>query len=283
MSIGKGILAVFGRTMLDQAKINLVAWREPFQRNPNGAPSPNGIGSAAGLVVILLVGAAGAAACMMTIDGWAATSASQLPGAIRLGFGDITDFGKSGWFLWPIGVLLLLLAWSPTPRLGRTGEHVVLALAVRLTFLFVAIGAPGLFVTIVKRLIGRARPFVGGSVDPFLYHFFGWSPAYASLPSGHATTSVAAAVAFGATWPRSRPYIWTFALVIVISRVIVDAHFPSDVIAGAAVGSVGALLVRNWFAARRLGLVLTPSGRVEAMPGPSLRRLKTVAVRLAGQ
>jgi undecaprenyl-diphosphatase len=53
------------------------------------------------------------------------------------------------------------------------------------------------------------------------------------------------------------------------------------VIAGAIVGSVGALMVRNWFAARRLGFAVRPDGSVYPMPGPSVRRIiKAVARRL---
>jgi hypothetical protein len=37
------------------------------------------------------------------------------------------------------------------------------------------------------------------------------------------------------------------------------------------------LLVRNWFAARRLGFAPTPAGGIGPLPGPSLRRIKTVA------
>ena len=54
---------------------------------------------------------------------------------------------------------------SPRCRtsLPRMSQLVLAAITVRVGFLFVAIGVPGLFVTIVKRMIGRARPLVGGS------------------------------------------------------------------------------------------------------------------------
>ena len=42
-----------------------------------------------------------------------------------------------------------------------------------------------------------------------------------------------------------------------------------------------AVMVRNWFAARRLGFSVAADGSVRAMPGPSFRRIiKAVARRL---
>ena len=51
---------------------------------------------------------------------------------------------------------------------------------------------------------------------------------------------------------RRVPLMWTYAVIIALSRVAVTAHFPSDVIAGAIFGVAGVLLVRAWFASRRL-------------------------------
>ncbi len=229
------------------------------------------------VVSILLIGGV-----MIVFDAWAITEARLLPAWLRNVFAEITDFGKSGWFLWPIGLLLLGIAALASPALPRFSQLVLATIVVRLGFLFLAIGVPGLFDTVLKRLIGRARPFVSGIADPYVYAPFAWSPAYASLPSGHATTAVAAAIAIGAIWPRARVVMWIYALVIAVSRVVITAHHPSDVIAGAILGAVGALLVRSWFASRRLGFAIGADGHVRALPGPSLRRIKKVAVRLAG-
>ena len=93
-----------------------------------------------------------------------------------------------------------------------------------------------------------------GNIDPFAFDPFNWSAAYASLPSGHATTAFSVLVAFGSLWPRARAVIWIYALVIVASRVVVTAHFPSDVLAGAVVGSVGALHGAALFRAAAAGV-----------------------------
>ncbi len=220
------------------------------------------------------------AATMVAFDAWAIGEAQRLPLWLTTVFEELTDFGKSGWFLVPTGVALLALAALASPALPRTSRLVLAALSVRIGFVFLAIGLPGLAVTIVKRLIGRARPLVGASDDPFYYLPFGWDVEFASLPSGHATTAFGAAIAIGALWPRLRPLMWTYAVLIAVSRVVLTAHHPSDVLAGAVFGIVGALLVRDWFAARRLGFVLGADGRAQALPGPSFARIKRVARQL---
>jgi undecaprenyl-diphosphatase len=189
----------------------------------------------------------------------------------------VTDFGLSGWILIPVGVPLVLMALLASPALDTMSRAVCAMVAARLGFVFVAVGLPGLVVTIVKRWIGRVRPSDAG---PFAYEPFSWRPDYASFPSGHTTTAFAALVAIGALYPRLRPMLWMYALAIGASRVMVSAHYPSDVIAGAAFGVLGALVVRDWFAVRRLGFRVGADGKVHAMAGPSLRRIKRVAARL---
>jgi undecaprenyl-diphosphatase len=227
---------------------------------------------AAGLATILLV-----AVAMVFADAPLAAASKQLPGWVHVAFAFMTDFGKSGWFLWPTGVALAAIAAVTSPALAPLSRLVLAAIAVRTGFLFAAIAVPSLFATIIKRLIGRARPFVGAEVDPFLYWPMVWRAAYASMPSGHATTAFAAAIAVGLLWPRLRSVMLIYALIIAVSRVVLDAHYLSDVIAGAFVGTIGALIVRDWFARRHLGFVVDAHGVTHALPGPSWTRIKRVA------
>jgi membrane-associated phospholipid phosphatase len=220
------------------------------------------------------------AATMLVLDAWAIAVVPTLPPWLVAGFDWVTDFGKSYWLLYPIGFALALLAALASPALSAMSRGVLATFAVRLGFLFSAIALPGLVFTVVKRLIGRARPLVGGSIDPFLYRPLSWNVEYASLPSGHAVNAFAAAAAIGALWPRTRPWMWTYAVIIAMSRVALTAHFPSDVLAGAIVAVAGVALLRVWFASRRLAFAPDDDGRICPMPGPSFARVKRVAQAL---
>jgi undecaprenyl-diphosphatase len=219
---------------------------------------------------------------MLLIDPWTTPLMRDLPGWVVLLFQVLTDFGRSGWFLIPSGIGLALIAAVASPALGRATHLMLISLAVRLGFVFLAVGLPSLFASIVKRLIGRARPLRVEGADLY-FAPFAWQVDYASLPSGHSTTAFAAAVALGALFPRARVALWIYAGVIAASRVVLTAHYPSDVIAGAVVGACGALLVRSAFAARRRGFALGADGTIRRFPGPSLQRIKAVARRLAGK
>ena len=197
-------------------------------------------------------------ASMFFVDTTAIDWARHLPRWVNQTADEITNLGRSGVFLYPLGFILLVLAAIITPTRSRTAQGVLAFLAVRFGFLFVAIGLPSLFATIIKRLIGRARPYVGDHDDPFVYLPFVWKPEYASMPSGHATTAAAAAIAIGAIWPRLRPVMWLYVLIIMLSRILIFVHHPSDVIAGRAGGrrrrAIGAPLVcgaRSGFSRRR--------------------------------
>ncbi len=228
------------------------------------------------IAIAVAVSLAALLLCMALIDGPVARAVTHAPRWAVWPFDQITDFGLSGWFLWPLGILFVALAALPEMA-SRVSQAVLAAVMVRIGFLFAAIAVPGLFVSIVKRMIGRARPLVTGEIDPFVFAPFIWRADYASLPSGHATTAFSVLVAFGTLWPRARTALLLYALAISASRIMVMAHYPSDVLAGAIVGTVGALMVRRYFALRTLAFSVVPGGEMHQLPGPSLRRIKAVA------
>jgi len=59
-----------------------------------------------------------------------------------------------------------------------------------------------------------------------------------SFPSAHATTSFAAAAAYSRALPAAAPLFYGAAAVFAVSRPYLGVHYPSDVLAGAAAGTV---------------------------------------------
>jgi len=188
----------------------------------------------------------------------------------------LTDFGKSEYVLESLAALLFAVAMI-TPRLRGTSRSLLLGFGTRLQLVFFAVLVPVLAGEVIKWVVGRGRPFVGGEANVFNFSHFAGTEAYASFPSGHAITSFALAFAVSAVWPRARPAMIVYAVLIAISRLVLLAHHPSDVVAGALIGVIGAMFVLYWFAARRLGFAIRHDGAIVPLPGPSLGHLKRVA------
>jgi len=178
----------------------------------------------------------------------------------------ITDFGKSNYVLMTLG-LGTCLVFVSSVFVQSTARTCMLALSGRFAFLFLAVLIPNVVGEILKGVIGRGRPFVGGAPDAFHYSHFAWTEAYASFPSGHAATAFALAFALASLAPKWRVTIWAYAVLIAITRLVLLAHHPSDVLAGALVGVLGAMAVRYWFAARHLIFTIEPDGAIRATRG----------------
>jgi membrane-associated phospholipid phosphatase len=89
----------------------------------------------------------------------------------------------------------------------------------------------------VKVAVGRRRPLI--EEHPPLAR----APTKLSFPSAHATSSLAAATAMGRVAPAGRPALYGLAAAICVSRPYLGMHYPSDVLAGAALGTVLGRLV----------------------------------------
>ncbi len=226
-----------------------------------------GLSAVIGIAIIVL---------MYALDAW---EIGQMPtrGAPGLWWMRIlTDFGKDEYVLGALGVLLIAVAIISAATRGIQ-RSLLLGLGTRLQFLFFAVAVSALIGELIKWAVGRGRPFVGGDANVFNFSHFDGTPAYSSFPSGHAICAFALAFAVSAVWPKARPAMIVYALIIGVTRLVLLAHHPSDVVAGALVGVIGAMFVRYWFAARRLGFAIHRDGTIVPLAGPSSGRLKRVA------
>ena len=135
----------------------------------------------------------------------------------------ITSLGETG-IIWIVLGLILLI-----PKKTRKGGF----------FLLCGIVATGVVNNLLlKNIINRARPFTHSqSLADFITDLGLELPDSPSFPSGHTFSSFCSATIL--TFAFGKKGAWSFipASLISLSRVFLCVHFPTDVLAGAVIGS----------------------------------------------
>jgi len=143
------------------------------------------------------------------------------------------------YFTLAVCAAMLAVEWSAGFRYG--GRFIKNAMIVLLAGMLSGINAP------LKLMFGRIRPYHG--VPPFELHPFKFALVNAeasfSFPSGDASLAFAMAMSLSLTMPRLRPLWWALGVIVAIERVAENAHYPSDVVAGAALGVAVALIAQK--------------------------------------
>jgi undecaprenyl-diphosphatase len=137
----------------------------------------------------------------------------------------VTGYERLGELLFVLALLLLLLV------LRRAAVAAAVSVAAAL-----AAGA------VIARLVDRPRPFVthAGQV-----HLFARHAADAGFPSDHATAAFAIAAAVFAYERRAGSVLLGLAALLALGRVAIGVHYPTDVAAGALLGTLVAALLTH--------------------------------------
>ena len=141
----------------------------------------------------------------------------------------ITRLGDAG-FIW-VTLILVLVCIPKTRKVG-----LILTFALALEVLMTNI--------ILKPIVARPRPYADNEgIVSFLKSIGLTAPSDASFPSGHAGSSFAVAVALiMLVGIKGLPAI-LLASLIAFSRVFLCVHYLTDVLAGALIGSLVAIIV----------------------------------------
>jgi undecaprenyl-diphosphatase len=151
----------------------------------------------------------------------------------------ITDMGDAKY----MGLVMLLL-WVAGFALGKKdpGNPAFASLRAKAVAVVAAVIGTGIVAMILKVIVGRARPYTGEiGFSPFTF-----GSAHASWPSGHTTSAFAFAIAVGMAFPKLRWPMLALAALVGFSRMVLDKHYLGDVIMGATIGTLGAVIIYNW-------------------------------------
>ena len=89
----------------------------------------------------------------------------------------------------------------------------------------------------IKLVFRRPRPQLEG-LPPL-----GGAPSSLSFPSAHATASFASATVVTRIAPDLAPAVFGLATLMALTRPYLGMHYPSDVLAGAALGAAFGLVI----------------------------------------
>ncbi len=142
-------------------------------------------------------------------------------------FNTLEKFGNGGY------EAAFLLAYGGAGRLA--GDGYMQGTAVLAAESFLAANAAG---TLLKYAVGRSRPYTGDGKRRFVP--FGFKSSGTSFPSGHTMSAFSVASVFAARADSNWVKVLSYALAsgVAAQRIYADKHWASDVLAGAAIGTL---------------------------------------------
>jgi membrane-associated phospholipid phosphatase len=123
----------------------------------------------------------------------------------------------------------------------------------RIIFILVSLSISGLLNLLIKWLAGRYRPNMLEK-GYFGFNYFSVGYDLNSFPSGHTVTAFSLAAAISILFPRAGIVAFIIAISIGMTRIIITSHYLSDVIAGAGIGILSAMILKYYFDQRKIEL-----------------------------
>lgn len=141
----------------------------------------------------------------------------------------LLDVASHGTTLLVLSLLLYISGIFLSGKIRDTGRDLIIGYMVS-----------GIVVQVLKHVFGRARPRI---THEFWFIGPSFRDGYDAFPSGHTTVFFSLAYVLSRHFPKYQVVIYLVAAGASAKRVLCLSHFPSDVIAGAMLGTfVGMML-----------------------------------------
>lgn len=223
-----------------------------LRRRPAAAGDVLAPGNRLAWAVTGFVSLTGLAIVSAFLDERIAAAAITLPPGLIAFAAWMSVLGRSGYMFVAAGLVLLVALVPPRPGFDRwIAARTVLR--ERALYGIAVLAASGALAQVIKYAVGRARPRLLPGFGAYRFHPLSMDINYASFPSGHAATVFAMATALGLMLPRCRLPLFLLAGVIAVSRIMVEAHYLSDVVAGAALGVASAQVLARTLSGWSIG------------------------------
>ncbi|MDC2979171.1 phosphatase PAP2 family protein [Pelagibacteraceae bacterium] len=158
-------------------------------------------------------------------------------------FEDITRLGSSSWYF-AISVIGFGVVYL-NKRLGFIKIEKQKKISNFFISSFFYILVVGIVTQILKHIVGRPRPNHTNFEEPFDFSFFTFDSSFHSFPSGHSSTIFIVCFILAATFPKLKYFFYFLASVIALSRVVVGAHFFTDIVAGAMLALISFKIINT--------------------------------------
>ena len=156
-------------------------------------------------------------------------------------FETLTHFGDSLYFFVPT-----IIIWAVI-KIIQNKNKILLTISDISIFIFFNILFSGIIVQIFKHIVGRPRPprfHLYNQTSPELFNF---ESSWHSFPSGHTATIFAFIFCLIILFPKIKNILIIIAMIIASTRVIVGAHYVSDIFGGILVAYISTILLRDNF------------------------------------
>tara|TARA_Y100000996_G_scaffold225635_1_gene177489 strand:+ start:1841 stop:3298 length:1458 start_codon:yes stop_codon:yes gene_type:complete len=156
-------------------------------------------------------------------------------------FETLTHFGDSLYFFIPTLLVYGII------KLIKSKNKIIITLGDASIFIFLTILLSGVIAQFFKHIIGRPRPVLFNNFEKTSLDLFSFDSQWHSFPSGHTTTIFAFIFCLIFLFPKIKNFLIALAIIIASTRVIIGAHFISDIFGGVLVAYLSCIFVRNKF------------------------------------
>ena len=146
-------------------------------------------------------------------------------------FKEITRLGSSSWYF--IITVMGFVIFYMINKLQIIKNKTTYDLSNFFITSFYYVLTTGIITQVIKHIVGRPRPNHTNFEDVFNFQFFTLESNFHSFPSGHSSTIFIVCFVLVSVFPKLKYFFYFLALIIAFSRVVVGAHFFTDIVTGA--------------------------------------------------